>query len=178
MHELIGYTDADGSSQIHRRAISRHTFLINRGAISWRSRKQELVVLSTAKAEYIVATHAAKEGIWLHRLISKLFNIIDKPTTLYCDNQAALALATNDNFHAHTKHINIQYHFIQETVDSRTFKLIYCPTDNMVADIFMKALPGWKVKAHTAALGLSLACGGVQECTGNPEQLERAGGPN
>jgi len=104
------------------------------------------VVLFTAEAEYIAATHATKEGIWLCQLISKLFNIINEPTTLYCNNQVALMLATNNNFHTHTKHINIQYHFIQETVDSGTFKLIYCSTDNMVADIFTKALPGWKVK--------------------------------
>ena len=64
-YELTGYTDADGSGQDHRRAISGFTYLIDGGAVSWRSRKQELVALSTAEAEYIAATHAAKEGIWL-----------------------------------------------------------------------------------------------------------------
>jgi hypothetical protein len=64
-HELLGYTDADGASQPHRRAISGYAFLIDGGAVSWSSRKQELVTLSTAEAEYVAATHAAKECIWL-----------------------------------------------------------------------------------------------------------------
>jgi hypothetical protein len=175
--DLTGYTDADGSSQDHRRAISGHTFIIDGGAISWSSRKQELVVLSTAEAEYIAATHAAKEGIWLRRLIGELFGHSDDPTTLYCDNQAAITLATTDNFHAQTKHIDIRYHFIRQEVDSGTFNLIYCPTEDMVADILTKALPGWKVKAHTIALGLRSACGGVQNCARIPEGPDRAGAP-
>ena len=164
-HELTGYTDADGSSQDHRRAISGFAYLIDGGTISWSSRKQELIALSTAEAEYIATTHAAKEGIWLQRLIGELFNdVVITPLTLYCDNQAAITLATTDNYHARTKHINIRFHFIRHSVDTGVFKLIYCPTDDMVADILTKALPGWKVKGHTAALGLRSACGGVEKC--------------
>jgi len=163
----MGYTDADGSSQDHRRAISGFAFIIDGGTISWSSRKQELVALSTAEAEYIAATHATKEGIWLQRLIGELYNVVITPTTLYCDNQAALTLATTDNFHARTKHIDIRFHFIRHSVETGAFKLIYCPTDDMVADILTKALPGWKVKGHTAALGLRSACGGVLNCDPN-----------
>ena len=105
--DLVGYTDADGASQPHRRAISGYAFLIDGGAVSWGSRKQELVTLSTAEAEYVAATHAAKEGIWLRRLIGEVFEPIVGPTTLYCDNQSAVAIATNGNFHARTKHIDI-----------------------------------------------------------------------
>ena len=176
-HELTGYTDADGSGQDHRRAISGFAYLIDGGAVSWRSRKQELVALSTAEAEYIAATHAAKEGIWLQRLIGELYDVVITPTTLHCDNQAALTLATTDNFHARTKHIDIRYHFIRHCVETGAFKLIYCPTDDMVADIFTKALPGWKVKGHTAALGLRSACGGVQKCAMSLSGLGRAGVP-
>ena len=175
--ELTGYTDADGSSQDHRRAISGLAFFIDGGAVSWSSRKQELVALSTAEAEYIAATHAAKEGIWLRRFIGELYGPIDNPTTLYCDNQAALTLATTDNFHARTKHIDIRYHFIRHEVNSGTFKLIYCPTNDMIADILTKPLPGWKVKAHSAALGLRSACGGVQKCAVNLKTPTRAGDP-
>ena len=161
---LTGYTDADGASQDHRRAISGYAVFIDGGAVSWSSRKQELVTFSTAEAEYVAATHAAKEGIWLRRLIGELFGPIDNSTPLYCDNQAALMLATTDNFHARTKHIDIRYHYIRHEVNAGTFTLIYCPTDDMVADILTKPLPGWKVKAHTAVLGLHSACGGVQKC--------------
>ena len=111
-HDLIGFTNADGASQEHRHAISGFAFLIDGAAISWASRKQELVTLSTAEAEYVAATHAAKECIWLRRLIKPLFGPTTTPTPLLCDNQAALRLATDDNYHARTKHIDIRFHFI------------------------------------------------------------------
>jgi hypothetical protein len=151
---LEGFTDADGASQEHRRAISGHAFLINGGAVSWSSRKQELVTLSTAEAEYVAATHAAKEAIWLRRFIGELFSPISAPTTLYCDNQAAVALASNGNYHARTKHIDIRYHFIRFVVEDGSIKLIYCPTDEMTADTLTKALPSSKAKHFAAALGL------------------------
>jgi hypothetical protein len=184
-HELTGYTDVDGSSQDHRRAISGFAYLIDGGTISWSSRKQELIALSTAEAEYIATMHAAKEGIWLQRLIGELFDdVVITPLVLYCDNQAAITLATTDNYHARTKHIDIRFHFIRHSVESGVFQLIYCPTDDMVADILTKALPGWKVKGHTAALGLRSACGGVQnddpDLRGNaasPTGPDRAEGP-
>ena len=70
---LEGFTDADGASQEHRHAISGHAMLIDGGAVSWSSKKQELVTLSTTEAEYVAATHAAKEAIWLRRLIEEIF---------------------------------------------------------------------------------------------------------
>ena len=65
-HDLIGYTDADGATEEHRHAISGYAFIIDGGAISWYSCKQELITLSTAEAEYVAATHMVKEAIWLH----------------------------------------------------------------------------------------------------------------
>ena len=156
-HDLLGFTDADGAVQEHRRAISGNVFLMDGGAISWSSRKQELVTLSTAEAEYVAATHAAKEAIWLCKLIFELFPTLKAPTTLYCDNQAALRLATDDNYHARTKHIDIRYHFIRHVVASGALQLVYCPTDDMTADILTKGLPKWKVNFHVVSLGLRRA---------------------
>ena len=70
--DLAGFVDADGASQDHRRAISGYVFMVDGGAVSWCSKKQELVTLSTAEAEYVAATHAAKEAVWFWRLISDL----------------------------------------------------------------------------------------------------------
>jgi hypothetical protein len=64
-HDLVGYMDADGAAQEHRHAISGYTFILDEGAVSWSSKKQELVTLSTTEAEYITATHASKEALWL-----------------------------------------------------------------------------------------------------------------
>jgi hypothetical protein len=119
--------------------ISRYVFLIDGGTVSWYSRKQEIIMLLTAEAEYVAATYAAKEAIWLQRLMSKLFPM--PPTTLYCDNQAAIKLANDNNYHACTKHIDICYHFIRQTVDDDIITLIYCSTDDMVADFLTKPLP-------------------------------------
>jgi hypothetical protein len=111
--DLEGYTDVDGASQDHCRAISSHAFMIDGGAMSWSSRKQELVTLSMAEAEYVAVMHAAKECIWMHRLIGELFPLsVVKTTTVHCDNQAVLSLSKDDNYHTHTKHIDIRYHFI------------------------------------------------------------------
>jgi len=90
--------------------------------------------------------------------------------TLYCDNQAALKLVQDDNYHTRTKHINIRYHFIQDVVEWGLIDLQYCPTDNMTTDILTKALLCWKVMQHLLGLGLGCPCGGVME-------LERAGAP-
>jgi hypothetical protein len=98
-HDLHGYTDTDSASQEHRHTISGYAFIIDGGVVLWSSRKQELVTLSTAEAEYVAATHTAKECIWLCRLTGKLFPSLCTQTTLFCDNQAALKLAMDDNYH-------------------------------------------------------------------------------
>jgi len=156
-HDLLGYTDADGATQEHRRAISGYSFLIDGGAISWSSKKQELVTLSTAEAEYVAATHAAKEAIWLRRLIHELFPSLARPTTLYCDNQSALKLIEDDNYRARTKHIDTRYHFVRQVAQTGALNVVYCPTDDMTADILTKPLPKWKVLTHISTLGLRLS---------------------
>jgi hypothetical protein len=153
-HHLTGFTDADGAAQEHRRAISGYAFFIDGGAVSWASKKQELITLSTAEAEYVAATHAAKECIWLQRFIEPLFGPSPAPTTLYCDNQAALHLATGDNYHARTKHIDIRFHFIRQTIADKQITMVYCPTDEMTADILTKPLPKYKTALHLQNLGL------------------------
>ena len=153
-HELRGHTDADGASQEHRHAISGHCYSINGGAVTWSSKKQELVMLSTAEAEYVAATHASKEAIWLRRLIGDLVSHSDNSTTLLCDNQSAVHLAHSDNYHVRMKHIDIRYYFIHDVIERGEIKLLYCPTDDMTADIFTKALTRFKVFKHAHGLGL------------------------
>jgi hypothetical protein len=81
--------------------------------------------------------------------------------TLFCDNQAALRLVTANNYHAHTKHIDTHYHFIHQTIKDGSIILIYCPTDDMTADILTKALLHWKVATHVLGLRLHHASRGV-----------------
>jgi len=152
--DLVGFVDADGASQDHRRAISGYVFMVDGGAVSWSSKKQELVTLSTTEAEYVVATHVAKEAVWLRRLIGELFSTVAEPTTLFGDNQSAIALAHGGQYHACTKHIDIRYHFIRYIIEAGSIKLIYCPTDDQTADTLTKALPSVKAKHFANAMGL------------------------
>ena len=151
---LKGFTDADGASQEHRHAISGYTYILDGGAVSWASKKQELVTLSTTKAEYVAATHAAKEGIWLHCLVAEVFCPLTHLMPLHSDSQSAIALTKDGSYHTRTKHINIWYHFIRFVVDNGSLRLLYCPTEDMVADTLTKALPSVKAKHFAASLGL------------------------
>ena len=95
-----GYSDADGNSQEHRHAISGYAFCIGGGAVSWNSRKQAIISLSTTESEYVAMTHAAKEAIWIRMFLGEVLHPLSKPMLLYCDNQSAIAVAKDDQFHA------------------------------------------------------------------------------
>jgi hypothetical protein len=118
---LVGYADADGSMSEGRRAITGYTFLIDGGAVSWSSKKQEIVSLSTMESEYVTATHGMKEALWLRNLLGEVFEPLSDATTLFSDNQLAIVLTRNHQFHPRTKHINVRYHFIHWVVENGEF---------------------------------------------------------
>ena len=151
---LVGYVDADGATQEHQWAITGFAFLIDGGAILWGLKKQELVTLSTAESKYVAATHTAKEALWLRRLIGEMFQPLTEPTTLFGDNQSAIALTCDGSYHTCTKHIDIRYHFICFTVEDGSIRFLYCPSNDMVADTLTKALPSIKAKHFAQELGL------------------------
>jgi len=99
--------------------------------------------------------HAAKEAIWLRLLISQVFKSILLLITLFSDNKSAIALAKDHQYHARTKHIDIRYYFIHWIIEEDKIRLIYCPTEDMIADVFTKALPSPKVKYFACELGLA-----------------------
>ena len=117
-------------------------------------KKQELVTLSTAKSKYVAATYAAKEALWLRQIIREVFQPLEEPIVLYSNSQSAITLTKDGSYHAHTKHIDIRYHFIHFEVQKKIINLIYCPTEEMTADILTKALPSIKAKHFARALGL------------------------
>ena len=154
---LQGYTDADGSMSEDRKAISGYAFLIDSSAMSWASKKQEIVSLSMTESEYIAATHAMKEALWLRSFIGEVLVPLDEPITLFSDNQSAIALAKDHQYHMHMKHIDIRFHFICWVVNDGKIHLVFCPTNDMVANTLTKALPSPKVKHFAAKLGLRAA---------------------
>ncbi|KIP03168.1 hypothetical protein PHLGIDRAFT_78019 [Phlebiopsis gigantea 11061_1 CR5-6] len=153
---LIGYSDADGMSTEGRRAVSGYAFLIG-GAVSWSSKRQEIVALSTAEAEYVALNHATKEAIWLRNFLHEVWRMPLDPTQMYSDNQSAIAIAKDDRHHTRTKHIDIRYHFVRYHLEHKNIALSYCPTEDMTADILTKALPSLKAKHFAASLGLAKA---------------------
>ncbi len=131
-----------------------YTFLIDGGTISWSSKQQEIISLSMTESEYMAVTHGMKEVLWLHSLLSEAFGSLTAMTTLFSDNQAAIALTRDHQYHACMKYIDKQYHFIRWVIEQGFLHLIYCPMDDMVADTLTKPLPSAKVKHFAAGLGL------------------------
>ena len=148
---VIGYTDADYAGDMDkRRSTSGYVFMFTGGAVSWRSRLQNCISLSTTEAEYIAAAEACKEALWLARLVKDLGMTVEMPT-LHCDSQSAIMLAKNPVFHAKTKHIDVKYHFIRDMLEDKLFELIKVHTDDNPADLMTKGLPTERF-AHCRAL--------------------------
>ncbi len=124
--------------------------------MSWRSKKQTVVVLSTAEAEYVALAAAAQEAEWLHFLVKSLHQSIDQPTVIYYeDNQSTLAIANNNIQHGRTKHIDIKYHYTKDLVAAGKVHLHYCPTTEMVADALTKPLQKDTFEKHKSDLGVT-----------------------
>src|SRR5579859_4934380 len=138
--KLEFWSDANWGGEEGRESVSGFVFTLAGGAVTYSSKKQGSVALSSTESEYMAILHALKEQIWLLRLLSELGYGISNQNVIYCDNQSALALAHNPEHHARTKHIDIQYHFVRNCVEDGTTRLEYCPTEDMVADGLTKAL--------------------------------------
>lgn len=134
------YSDADyAGDMLTRRSTSGYLISLGSSCICWGSERQRLVALSTTESEYIAATIAVKEMLWIQQLIMDITgkNIY----TMVCmDNQSAIRLIKNPEFHKRTKHIDVRYHFIREKYEDQLFDLEFVSTDEQVADIFTKGL--------------------------------------
>lgn len=118
---------------------SGYCFEIGVTLITWKSKKQACVALSTAEAEYMALSNAAQEAVWLRELTNDLKDgALKSPTVVFEDNEAAIKMAKNPQYHGRAKHISIKYHFIREQVTNRQIELKYCRTDEMIADMFTK----------------------------------------
>jgi hypothetical protein len=161
---LLGYVDAAyGDCHDTRRSTAGYVFLLGGGAVSWKSRRQQTVALSTVEAEYMGATQSAKEAVWERRLLTEIgrLDLVQyepsghRGTVLIrTDNQGALDLAKNPEFHDKTKHIDIQQHWIREVLASKKITLQHVPTTEQVADIFTKPLPRVTFEKFRWELGL------------------------
>ncbi|KAG7300386.1 hypothetical protein JYU34_015988 [Plutella xylostella] len=153
---VVGYCDADWASNIEdRRSCTGHVFLFQGAAISWASKRQLTVALSSTEAEYMSLTSAVQEALWLGQLHRELWSEqTDQPFIMYCDNQSTIKLSGSDVYHARSKHIDVRYHFIREKVSSRKIEVHYKSTDEMAADVLTKGLHRTKHEFCCKAMGL------------------------
>lgn len=157
-NKLTGYSDADWAGDLtDRHSTSGYVFEMGGAAISWRSKKQTCVALSTAEAEYVALAAATQEAVWLRQLTNTILKC-DRSVTLFEDNQSAIAIARNPQFHGRTKHIDIKYHYVREEIEKGIISLEFCPTNLMVADIFTKAVSTDKFKLFRDRLGMTAEC--------------------
>lgn len=148
------FSDSDyaGDSDT-RRSTTGYVVILGSGAISWSSQLQKCVALSSTEAEYVSSSQAIKELVWLNSLVEELFIGYDSQT-LFMDNQSAIRLIKNPEFHKRTKHIDVMYHFIREKFRDGFFVLNYIPTNDQVADILTKPLSRDKFVKFRQLMGM------------------------
>lgn len=155
---LEGYTDADWASDVEiRRLFGAYVFILYKEVVSWTSKRQQSIALSSCEAEYMAQTQAAKEAILLTRLLSEVdigLGLPAKPVLIKADNQGAIALATDPRFHTRTKHIDIQWHFVRDQVEVGAVSFEWVPTKDMAADGLTKPLSKDKFAQFIGQLGL------------------------
>ena len=122
--------------------------------MSWSSKKQPTIALSSTEVEYRGAAMAACEIAWLRKLLSDLGHEVQGPVTLYWDNMSSIQLENNPVFHARTKHIEVHYHYVREKVLGREINIVYVNTNEQVANIFTKSLGAEKQHRFRSMMGV------------------------
>jgi hypothetical protein len=155
---LFSYVNADWASDINDwKSMSRFLCMLAGSAMSWHSKKQGSVAPSSTKAEYITTAHATKEIIWLWRLLIDLLQHITSPTSLRINNQLAIAITKNPEFHDRTKHIEVCHHFLHLKVEQQEISLDYIPTNAQPADALTKELAKDKHDHFMSEMGVCCA---------------------
>lgn len=153
--ELCGYTDSNLAGDVDdRKSTSGMAYYYNNNLITWASQKQKTVALSSCEAEFMAATSAACQALWLKNLISEITGSNPKPVTIYIDNKSAIALMKNPVFHGRSKHIDTRYHFIRECVERGKILVEFVRTQEQRADILTKALARIKFAEMQQKLGI------------------------
>ena len=139
---LVAFCDADYAGDTDtRRSTTGCVVMLNGGPVTWGSRQQQCVSLSTTEAEYVAACETTRQVVWLRNLFQYIGLVQKTATVLFCDNQGAIHLRKNPENHKRTKHIEVQYHYVRKSQSDGIISVQYVSTKNQLADVFTKALP-------------------------------------
>jgi hypothetical protein len=141
--DFFGYCDSDwAQDRSDRKSTTGYVFFFAGAPISWATKKQQSVALSTCEAEYMAMSEATKEAMYLRQLLQDI-NMLPQPapTIIYCDNQAAIQLTKTESQHNRAKHIDIRHHFVRDAIRRKIVTFKYVNSENNTADILTKAIP-------------------------------------
>ncbi|KAL1190136.1 Retrovirus-related Pol polyprotein from transposon RE2 [Cardamine amara subsp. amara] len=137
---IIGYCDADwAGDRMDRRSTTGYCTFVGGNLVTWKSKKQKVISRSSAEAEYRAMANTTGELVWLKALLKDLGVESSEPISLYCDNQAAIHIASNSVFHERTKHIEVDCHYVREKVQAGIILPIFVRGTDQLADVFTKA---------------------------------------
>ena len=152
---LVAYSDSDWCGDVlDRRSTMGYIFMIAGAPISWSSKKQSVVALSTCEAEYIAACSTTCQASWLSSLLQELGIITGMAIELLVDSKSAIDLARNPVSHDRSKHIETKFHFLRDQVAKGKVKLVHCRTEVQLADIMTKALKADRFKELRRKIGV------------------------
>ena len=152
--EIAGYTDSDWAGDADdRKSTSGGCFFVGNNLVSWHSKKQNCVSLSTAQAEYIAARSCCTQLLWMKHMLED-YGFQQGKLSLFCDNTSAINISKNPVLHSRTKHIEIRYHFIRNLVDDDLLEMSFIPTENQLADLFTKPLDNARFESLRKAIGI------------------------
>lgn len=154
--KITGFCDSDWAGSFDRKSISGYAFHLSDDGplISYKSKKQNVVALSSCEAEYIAMTVAIQEAKFLSQLLADMSCSNKQSVLLFVDNQGAINLAKNPIHHQRSKHIDVKYHFIRSEIMNKFIEVKYVPTNENVADVFTKPVTGVKMKQFKCIHGI------------------------
>ncbi|KAM2660342.1 hypothetical protein EV2_022770 [Malus domestica] len=152
--QIMGYCDADwAGNAIDRKSTTGYCTFVGGNLVMWKSKKQTVIARSSAEAKYHAIASIACKLIWLKGLLCDLGVFTTQPMNLFCDNQAAMHIASNLVFHKRTKHIEIDCHYVREQVQSQVIQTYYTRSSDQLADIFTKPLASHQFQRLLSKLG-------------------------
>ena len=161
---VSAFADADwANNKTNRHSVTGWVAKLNGDTISWASKKQSVVALSTCEAELYAESAAVKEVMWLRGLLKELDLPVREGSVVHGDNESAISLSRNGIKSERTKHVDVQYHFVTEAVERGTIELLWVPTGKMQADIFTKALGRPAFEIHRRE---------IMSCSDSPSEQE------